>query len=71
MLINGLEITDDDFSELRYLVDWKCEDLEEQMRDDYYNQWPEELPDLQDELSSFCRVQEFLSKLNRGASHEA
>lgn len=71
MLINGLEITDDDFGELRYLVDWKCEDLEEQMRDPYYQDNGEELTDLQNELDSFYRVQEFLSKLNRGASYEA
>ena len=66
MLINGLEITDDDFGELRYLVDWKCEDLYEQMKDDYYNNEPEELADLKEEAECFDRIQEFLSKLYRG-----
>lgn len=66
MLINGLELSIKDMGELRYLVDWKIDDLEEGIRCEDYSDDPELLEQMNEDVAQYVRIQEFLSKLYRG-----
>lgn len=73
MIINGLEVSKDDFAELQYLVAWKVEDIEECFKDEYYEEHEEELLELKRDYEAFLRIGEFLSELKQvsgGANEE-
>lgn len=57
--------------EIRWLVEWKVNDIDEQMRDkDYYDQNPEELEGLKEEVERLGKGLQFLSEMLGGVKDE-